>query len=102
MPKQIRQVAVGYLLVLSVAACGGLPLPIGTTSQPPPSPSASPVFALTSPAFADGAEIPQQYGCRGTDVSPELDWSGAPAGTQELVLIAVDADANGFLHWLLT
>ena len=32
-------------------------------------------FGLTSPAFAEGGEIPTRYTCEGQDVSPPLAWS---------------------------
>jgi Raf kinase inhibitor-like YbhB/YbcL family protein len=57
-------------------------------------------FALTSPAFHEGAAIPSRSTCDGADVSPELRWAGAPAGTQSLALIVTDPDAHDFLHWL--
>jgi hypothetical protein len=50
-------------------------------------------FTLTSPAFADGSEIPSRLTCEGDDRSPELSWSGVPEGTQSLVLIVDDPDA---------
>jgi Raf kinase inhibitor-like YbhB/YbcL family protein len=100
MPKRFRVGVSCCLLTLAVAACGGVAGPARTSQAP--SPASTAAFTLTSPDFADGGEIPEQFGCSGSDVSPELDWDGAPAGTQELVLIAVDSDANGFLHWLLT
>jgi Raf kinase inhibitor-like YbhB/YbcL family protein len=67
--------------------------------------AASGAFTLTSPAFADNAAIPRRFTCQGEGVSPELDWSGVPAGTTTLALLAVDPDApvdNGFTHWVLT
>ena len=48
---------------------------------------------ITSPAFADGGEIPSKYTCEGDDVSPPLAFAGAPAGTKSLVLIVDDPDA---------
>lgn len=63
--------------------------------------SGSGTFTLMSPAFVDGREIPQRYGCSGADVSPPLQWTNAPAGTTQLVLVVDDPDARGFLHWLL-
>jgi phosphatidylethanolamine-binding protein (PEBP) family uncharacterized protein len=52
-------------------------------------------FALTSPAFADGAPIPPQYKGRlfGQDLSPALAWTFPPAAAEELVLIVEDPDA---------
>ncbi len=60
-------------------------------------------FILTSAAFKDGAPIPAKYTCDGVDVSPPLAWSGAPAGTRSVALIADDPDAPGgtWVHWVL-
>jgi Raf kinase inhibitor-like YbhB/YbcL family protein len=60
-------------------------------------------FALTSPAFADGAAIPVRHTCDGPDVSPPLAWSDAPAGTRSFALIMDDPDAPAgtWVHWVL-
>ncbi len=60
-------------------------------------------FAISSTAFANGAEIPRRHTCDGADISPALAWQGAPAGTQSLALIADDPDApvGTWTHWLL-
>jgi Raf kinase inhibitor-like YbhB/YbcL family protein len=65
-------------------------------------------LTLTSPAFAHQGEIPAQFTCEGTDISPALAWSGLPAGTQSLVLIVDDPDAPDpaapkmtWVHWVL-
>src|SRR6188508_369398 len=63
-------------------------------------PSSGPL-ALSSPAFADGAAIPTRFTCDGEGISPELDWSGAPAATAALALTVIDPDARGFVHWLV-
>ena len=63
-------------------------------------PTAAPL-TLTSPAFAEGGAIPAEYACQGADVSPQLTWSGAPAGTAALVLVVDDPDAGDFTHWLV-
>ena len=49
-------------------------------------------FALVSPAFAPGGEIPRRYTCQGEDISPSLAWTGLPPGTKSLALILVDPD----------
>ncbi len=36
--------------------------------------SRSPIMRLNSPAFSNGAAIPQAYTCDGQDISPPLDW----------------------------
>jgi len=65
-------------------------------------------LTLTSPAFANGGEIPSRYTCEGEDVSPPLAWSGVPAGAKSLVLIVDDPDApdpaapkRTWVHWVL-
>lgn len=60
-------------------------------------------FALTSTAFASGAEIPEQYTCKGADISPPLQWSGAPAKTASFALIMDDPDAPAgvWVHWVM-
>ena len=58
---------------------------------------------LNTSAFAEGGEVPKLHTCDGADLSPALEWSGEPSGTQSFVLIVDDPDApNGtWNHWLL-
>ena len=58
---------------------------------------------LTSTAFTEGAAIPAKHTCDAKDVSPPLRWSGVPAGTKSLALIADDPDApvGTWVHWVL-
>lgn len=57
---------------------------------------------VTAP-FAEGAAIPARYSCDGQNVSPELSWSGVPAGTASIALVVDDPDAPGgtYVHWVL-
>jgi Raf kinase inhibitor-like YbhB/YbcL family protein len=56
---------------------------------------------LASPVFSPGGAIPSEYTCDGADISPPLNWSAVPEGTQSLVLIVDDPDAPSgvFRHW---
>ena len=67
---------------------------------------------LTSTDFADGAMIPtphafdQMHGqnCGGQNISPALQWSGAPSGTMSFALVMHDPDAKlpgGWTHWVI-
>jgi Raf kinase inhibitor-like YbhB/YbcL family protein len=60
-------------------------------------------FRLTSTAFENGATIPVQYGCAGSDTSPALSWTDPPAGSKSFALIADDPDAPSgtWVHWVL-
>lgn len=58
-------------------------------------------FALTSPAFKHGGELdPSFSACEEDSVAPPLEWNAPPPGTQEIALIAQDAD-KGHVHWLV-
>jgi Raf kinase inhibitor-like YbhB/YbcL family protein len=59
-------------------------------------------MTLRSPAFEDGGPIPAKHTCDGEDISPPLAWDGVPDGTQAFALLVTDADAGGFVHWMLT
>jgi len=65
------------------------------------------VMTLTSSAWRDGGVIPAKYTQAGDDMSPPLEWSGAPDGITSYALIVHDTDAaigNGtddMLHWML-
>ena len=58
-------------------------------------------ITLRSGAFDEGGSIPTRFTCDGEDVSPPLEWSGAPEGTASFVLIVDDPEATGFVHWLV-
>ncbi len=60
-------------------------------------------FDLTSSAFAQGERIPTKYTCDGEDISPPLQWSNPPQGTQSFALIMDDPDApvGTWVHWVL-
>lgn len=63
---------------------------------------------LSSNAFEQNGEIPEKYTCEGEDVSPPLQITNVPTGTQSLALIMHDPDipkqlrADGtFDHWVM-
>jgi Raf kinase inhibitor-like YbhB/YbcL family protein len=61
------------------------------------------MFRLQSPAFNDSQEMAQKYGKKAENVSPPLDWEGAPEGTRSLALSFVDIHpvARDYVHWLV-
>jgi Raf kinase inhibitor-like YbhB/YbcL family protein len=78
-------------------------LSVGATAQ-----EAAAMFTLTSPMFTTGQSINKKYTCEGSDTSPPLTWSGAPAGAKSLALIVDDPDAPDpkaprmtWVHWVL-
>ncbi len=66
------------------------------------------MFSISSPAFTNNASVPRKYTAEGENVSPPLEWSGAPAGTRSFALIVDDPDApdprapqRTWVHWVL-
>jgi Raf kinase inhibitor-like YbhB/YbcL family protein len=51
------------------------------------------VIHLASPAFANGARLPDRFTADGAGSSPPLFWTGVPEGTERLALIVEDPDA---------
>ena len=64
---------------------------------------------VRSSAFAHMNPIPRKHTGEGEDISPELSWIDAPAGTKAFAVICHDPDAPlvspngtyGFVHWVL-
>ncbi len=67
-------------------------------------------LALSSPDIAEQRSIPETFinnsggGCGGGNLSPALQWRGAPATTKSYALTVYDPDAltgSGWWHWVL-
>lgn len=66
-------------------------------------------FALNSSSISPGSMISHKFifngfGCHGQNLSPALEWSGAPPETKSFALIVHDPDAhqaNGWYHWMV-
>ena len=58
---------------------------------------------ITSQDFNNNQLMPVMHTCDGNDISPQLSWSGAPAGTKSFALTCIDPDApsGDFIHWLV-
>ena len=58
---------------------------------------------VMSPAFEDGAPIPELHAAEGGNVSPPLRWTEGPDGTASYVVLAEDPDVGRdapFIHWV--
>lgn len=75
----------------------------GCSNDAQPGAPGTAIIQVTSPAFAAGQPISDKYTCHGDDVSPPLQWHGAPQETKSFVIICEDPDAPGgtFTHWML-
>jgi Raf kinase inhibitor-like YbhB/YbcL family protein len=91
--------AAGWLLI----GLALLPVRSASQSQQGSKGASAMAFALRSPDFANGANIPRAFTCEGEDRSPALEWSEAPSGTKTFALIADDPDAPAgtWVHWVI-
>ena len=87
-------------LVLTLSQTSHVALASGNTLQP---------FTITSPDFTDGGPLSKQneinrFGCNGSNIAPQFNWTNVPAGTKSFALLMSDYDApiaGGFHHWIV-
>ncbi len=87
----------GMIAVCMLCSCKGSSAP----PEPPPGKTAA-TITVTTASFPAGGAIPAEFTCDGTDVSPALAWSGAPAAARSIAVVVDDPDAPGgtFTHWI--
>src|SRR5688572_13299116 len=75
-------------------------------------PEGTVALTLSSSSFKEGETLEMDhilsadygFGCGGGNKSPQLSWSGAPAGTKSYAVTCFDPDAptgSGFWHWVV-
>jgi len=66
--------------------------------------SAPQTLSVTSPAFSNGAPLPDIFAADGENISPPLQWQTGPKGTKSYAIVMEDPDASEnppFVHWLI-
>lgn len=74
-----------------------------------PTMAAAAALKLESPTIKPGATLTEAqvfngFGCSGKNLSPALQWSGAPEGTKSFAVTLYDPDAptgSGWWHWVV-
>ena len=69
------------------------------SAQTPPAP-----LTVTSPTLVAGQAVPRQHTADGENISPAIQWSGAPATARSFALVCDDPDVpipGGFVHWVI-
>jgi Raf kinase inhibitor-like YbhB/YbcL family protein len=88
-----------FFLTFGISGCGATPPPESEVQKG----DQTMTFEIKSAAFAQGQAIPVKYTCDGEDISPPLQWSEPPDGSQSFALISDDPDApvGTWVHWVL-
>lgn len=87
--------AIAFLVIVAVFFSG--------LHAEPPKKGSKMSMQIASPAFAHAEMIPERYTCKGNDISPPLEWKGAPEGSRSFALIFDDPDApmGTWVHWVV-
>ena len=104
---RIRQVMTAIIAIMassSIAAAQG-----ASASKAKGKATAAGHFKVTAPDLVAKGRITAAHvfngmGCTGQNVSPALNWTGAPAGTKSFAVTAYDPDAptgSGWWHWVM-
>lgn len=94
------------VLIATAAAAvlaGGPAIATGLISIQRPETATKGALTVSSPAFKAGGPIPRRYTAFDQNVSPALNWSGAPAAKSYAILVD-DPDAPAstpFSHWVV-
>lgn len=94
------------LLMVSAASVGGQ---ASASKGKANTKGAAATFRVTAPDLVSKGRITVAHvfngmGCTGQNLSPALNWSGAPAGTKSFAVTAYDPDAptgSGWWHWVM-
>lgn len=97
-PAPVRTLlgGVAAVAVLPTAGCGMLSLA--------PTSEVQADVTVTSPVIVEGEPLPPRFTCAGDGVSPPLQWSGLPEGTQTVavVLDAPQASGGPMVQWVVS
>jgi Raf kinase inhibitor-like YbhB/YbcL family protein len=93
----------------SVAAIAAATIGLFTFGAVHTAQGAEATFKLTSPDLPAGKPIPETFvastfGCHGSNASPTLKWSNAPAGTKSFAITMFDPykpPVSGWWHWVV-
>ena len=102
-----RVMAATAFVATMVAGAAAQQAPAGGGQRGAGGAPAAPPMRLTSASFGDSAVIPVLNTAAGMSLSPQLTWTGAPAGTQSFVLHMHDMEGarnkttEDQLHWLV-
>ena len=96
--RRVRRVPKGLVRKV-LGVLGALALAAHAWAQAPPT-----TITVTSATLKANETIPKDHTADGRNVSPAINWSGAPAATKQFALVLDDPDVpmpGGFVHWVV-
>ena len=102
----IKFLGFGLALTLFFLSCSDVGNESITNQTPASNGQAIHDFFISSPSFTEirpRKRIPMQSSCYGANLSPTLEWNGAPDDTKSLALLVEDVDheTGVWVHWVL-
>jgi Raf kinase inhibitor-like YbhB/YbcL family protein len=106
-PRWAGIIMIALVALVVISACATTtPGASPSASTPSAVPTEAPVPAtmtVTSDDFVDGDDLPAKFAACGEgneNLNPSLQWSGTPDGTKSFVIVVLDPDAGGYVHWV--
>ena len=107
---RLRQVSIAAaaLMIGAASIASAQKAKTATTAKAKKEPAVA-HFKVTAPDLESKGRITATHvfkgmGCTGDNISPALNWTGAPAGTKSFAVTAYDPDAptgSGWWHWVM-
>ena len=103
------QLITAAVAILFTASLAGAQAANASKGKAKPKAAAAAHFKVSAPDLEAKGRITAQHvfngmGCTGQNISPALNWTGAPAGTKSFAVTAYDPDAptgSGWWHWVM-
>lgn len=105
---RIRQLMTAVIAILASSSIAGAQAK-SSSGKAKTKAVAAAKFSVTAPDLVSKGRITAAHvfngmGCGGQNISPALNWTGAPAGTKSFAVTAYDPDAptgSGWWHWVM-
>lgn len=90
-----------FLRAIPILLAAAVALNLTAAGKPKAHPKST--LRLHSESFKDGGMMDAKYSLKGGNVSPELNWTGAPSQSKYFVILMEDPDApmKTWVHWVI-
>lgn len=97
-----RSTAIAVLFVALIGAACGSDTESAPASAGPAVAAGATTFSVGSSAMVDGGDLPVEFTCDGSSISPPIEWTDPPEGTTTLAVLMDHEAPGGDWHWYWT